>query len=357
LIAAGSSRSNLSGYESGIVPPAARPESHCCMRAQAVLALATFPFALAAASARAEPPPDPSNTFTVQIENDALNGTDRYYTSGLRLGWTSPTDSLPAGLSRIGHAILGDGQQRIALDLSQTLFTPFDTQISPPDPTDRPYAGVLLGSASLIQDTDRTRSVLAVGLGMIGPAALGEETQNGFHTIIGDAQNKGWGFQIPDQPVIQFTAQRIWRLPLATGGIEADVLPDLTAGAGTLEIYGLVGGQLRIGQGLGSDFGAPRILPGLTGSDAYVATRRFAWYVFAGVDGQAVGWNETLDGTPFGASAHVTRNPWVGEFQTGLVVIAYGVRFSFTHVIQTQEFANQHGGLFKFDSLAVSAKF
>jgi len=327
------------------------------MRAQAVLALAMFPLVLAAAAARADPPADPSNTITVQIENDALNGTDRYYTSGLRLGWTSPTDAVPAAVSRIGHALLGEGQQRIALDLSQTLFTPIDTQIAPPDPTDRPYAGVLLGSASLIQDTERTRSVLAVGAGVIGPAALGEETQNGFHTLIGDPQNKGWGFQIPNQPVVQLTAQRVWRLPLAAGGLQVDMLPDLAAGAGTLEIYGLAGAQFRIGQGLDSDFGAPRILPGLTGADAFVATRRFAWYVFAGADGQAVGWNETLDGTPFGASLHVTRTPFVGELQAGLVVIAFGVRFSFTHVVQTQEFTNQHGGLFKFDSLAVSAKF
>jgi hypothetical protein len=36
----------------------------------------------------------------------------------------------------------------------------------------------------------------------------------------------------------------------------------------------------------GHDFGASRLLPGLSGEDAYVQTRSFAWQVFGGVDGQ-----------------------------------------------------------------------
>ena len=59
---------------------------------------------------------------------------------------------------------------------------------------------------------------------------------------------------------------------------------------------------VRFGQGLQSDFGAPRVRPGLTGTDAYMATLPFAWYVFAGLDGQAVAWDETLDGLPFASS-------------------------------------------------------
>ena len=45
------------------------------------------------------PKQDPYNTLTIQWENDAastLKGTsDQYYTNGLRIGWTSPTDTLP----------------------------------------------------------------------------------------------------------------------------------------------------------------------------------------------------------------------------------------------------------------------
>jgi hypothetical protein len=254
--------------------------------------------------------------------------------------------------------LLGDGQQRFAVELSQLIFTPLLDNLVIPPPNDRPYAAILMGTVSLIQDTDTTRTALALGLGVIGPAALGRAVQNGVHDLVGQGNIRGWGTQIGNQPVIQLTADRTWRMPLGTlGALETDVLPAVTVGAGTFRIYGQAGGTVRLGQGLQSDFGAPRIRPGLTGTDAYAPTQPFAWYVFAGVDGQAVAWDETLDGLPFGASRHVTRTPFVGEFQAGFTVMAFGVRFTAMQVLQSNEFHGQRNGLFQFSSASVSVKF
>lgn len=307
----------------------------------------------------AAPPPDPASTITIQLENDFLvPDSDRYYTNGVRIGYTSPTDQVPGFLSQAGHYLLGEGQQRYAVELSQLMFTPDGTNLSNPLPTDRPYAAILMASLSLIQDTDDTRTALSAGLGLIGPAALGMQAQDAVHAIISQPQAKGWSTQIPNQPVVQLTAERIWRMKVGTlGGMEVDVLPSVTAGIGTFRIYALAGGQIRIGEGLDSDFGAPRIRPGLTGTDAYTPTRPFAWYVFFGGDGQVVGWDETLDGTPFGASRHVTRNPLVGELQGGVVLMAWGMRFTAAQVVQTREFDTQRGGVFSFSSFSVSFKF
>ncbi|MBV9248006.1 MAG: lipid A deacylase LpxR family protein [Acetobacteraceae bacterium] len=312
-----------------------------------------------AVSAQEVPKPDPYSTLTVQIENDSTNPhSDRYYTSGLRLGYTSPTGQVPGFLADFGHSLLGDGQQRLAVDLSQLIFTPDDTQASNPPLTDRPYAGILMGTFSLIQDTRDTRTALSLGLGIIGPAALGEEVQNGWHSVIGNTTSKGWGTQIPNQPVVQLTAERTWRLPLARpGGLELDALPELTAAAGTFRIYGQAGAQIRAGQGLDSDFGASRIRPGLTGTDAYAPTRDVAWYVFAGADGQAVAWDETLDGLPFGSSRHVSRVPFVGELQAGFTLIVWGIRLTASQTWQTAEFRTQRPGLFQFTSASLSFKF
>ena len=103
------------------------------------------------------------------------------------------------------------GLQRLSFDLSQNMFTPRVTQAPHPDPRDRPYAAELLGTASLIQDTDRTRNILSLGVGAIGPPALGEEAQNTVHRIIRAKTAKGWDFQLPGQPVVEITADRIWR--------------------------------------------------------------------------------------------------------------------------------------------------
>jgi lipid A 3-O-deacylase len=321
--------------------------------------MASCLLAATATAAAADPPADPNHTITIQLENDSTRpGSDNYYTSGERIAYTSPTGLVPAPLAAFGHLLLGDGQQRIALDVSQNIFTPRDDKATNPPLNDRPYAGVLLGTISLIQDTDTTRTALALGLGVIGPDAQGEQVQNGFHTLIGQGSIGGWRTQLGNQPVIQLTADRTWRVPLGgIGGMETDVLPSVTAGAGTFRIYGQAGGTLRVGQGLDSDFGAPRIRPGLTGTDAYVQTQPFAWYVFAGVDGQAVAWDETLDGLPFETSRHVTRQPFVGEAQFGVTLMAWGVRFTAMQVLQSNEFAHQGNGLFQFSSASVSFKF
>jgi hypothetical protein len=312
-----------------------------------------------AAAAIAEPPADPNHTITIQLENDSTRpGSDNYYTSGERIAYTSPTGLVPAPLAAFGHLLLGDGQQRFALEISQNIFTPLDDKVANPPLSDRPYAAVLMGTISLIQDTDTTRTALALGLGVIGPDALGEQVQNGFHSLIGQGSIGGWSTQIGNQPVVQLTADRTWRMPLGgIGGLESDLLPSVTVGAGTFRIYAQAGGTVRLGQGLQSDFGAPRIRPGLTGTDAYVQTQPFAWYLFAGVDGQAVAWDETLDGLPFETSRHVTAEPFVGEAQFGFTLMAWGARFTAMQVLQSNEFVHQRNGLFQFSSASVSVKF
>ena len=327
-------------------------------RPPAVL-MASCLLTITATAAAADPPADPNHIITIQLENDSTRpGSDNYYTSGERIAYTSPTGLVPGPLAAFGHALVGEGQQRFALELSQNIFTPRDDKAANPPLNDRPYAAVLLGTISLIQDTETSRTALALGLGVIGPDALGKQVQNGFHDAIGQGSVGGWSTQIGNQPVIQLTAERTWRVPLgAIGGLETDVLPSVSAGAGTFRIYGQAGGTFRLGQGLQSDFGAPRIRPGLTGTDAYVQTQPFAWYIFAGVDGQAVGWDETLDGLPFATSRHVTREPFVGEAQFGFTLMAWGARFTAMQVLQSNEFVHQGNGLFQFTSASVSFKF
>ncbi len=328
--------------------------------------LPTWCFPLGGLLAAATPalgaaPPDQDSIWTVQVENDAvstLKGTsDQYYTSGLRLGWTSGQDVV-GPVAVLGRNIWGDGTTRLSLEISQSLFTPRDTQVSPPPLDDRPYAGVLIATAGLVHDTEVVRDLLSVSLGVVGPAAQGEEVQNGFHSIIGDTSNRGWDYQLPDQPAFQLLAQRTYRVPVAQFSIfETDVLPSGTLSIGDIRDYAQVGGVVRFGQGLRSDFGTARIAPGLNGSDAYTNVRPFAWYAFAGADGQAVGYDVTIDGSTFRNDSRDVHHIWdVGEFEGGLAVLYYGVRLSYTQTWQTSEFKKEKS-LFNFGSLALSAKF
>ncbi|WP_428490111.1 lipid A deacylase LpxR family protein [Rhodopila sp.] len=316
---------------------------------------------LPAIAARAQPAPDTAGIWTLQDENASISAgtpTDRLYVNGLRLGWTSPTTVVPDFLADLGRTLWGNGQQRVAVDLMQQIYTPTDTSLVVPNRFDRPYAGVLLGNFSLMSDSADTRSVLTLSLGVVGPGSGAEDLQNGFHDLIGQNKTNGWGGQIQNTPAIELSHERTWRMPLGTvAGLETDALPALTVGVGDLRDYLQAGVTFRFGQGLNSDFGVPRVRPGLSGGDAFTPTRPFAWYVFGGVDGQAVAYDLLLQSTPFRGGPHVSSVWDVGEMQGGFAVMAYGMRLTFAYVAQTQEFQGQSGGLHQFGSASISFRF
>jgi hypothetical protein len=326
--------------------------------------------AWAAPAARAQtalPPSDDGSIYTVRIENDATGNTDEYYTGGEQVGWTGPTGAVPGFIARAGHALLGAGDQRLSIDISQSIFTPSDTQANPPDPNDRPYAATLLLTGQLIQDTERYRTRIGVQVGMLGPDAGGEMVQNDFHSLIGNTSNKGWDYQLDNRPELNVFVDRTYRVPLVNlvslpflnaAPVGIDLLPNATAFVGTEEVYGQVGAVLRLGQGLQDDFGAAKIMPGMSGGDAYDPDSGFAWYAFTGVDGQLVAYNTLLEGNSFSdGGPSVDKVPIVGEFELGLAVIWHGVRVTFSQTWQSHEFISQQGGWFDYGSVAVSARF
>lgn len=325
------------------------------------LATLTATFGLSAMAAQAQPAADPHSIWTIQDENASITtGTppDRFYVNGLQVGWFSPTGDVPDALAGLGRTLWESGQQRVGFDLTQQIYTPAGTASPVPSPYDRPYAGVLLGNFSLMSDTDDTRSTLTASFGLAGPGAGAEQVQNGFHNIIGQNHTVGWGSQIANTPVAELLHERIWRLPMGTvAGLETDALPSLTIAIGDLRDYVQTGVLFRFGQGLNSDFGVPRLRPGESGGDVFVPTRPFAWYVFAGADGQAVGYDLLLQSTPFRSGPHVSAIWDVGEMQAGFAVMAYGMRLTFAYVAQTQEFNGQTGGLHQFGSAALSFRF
>jgi lipid A 3-O-deacylase len=247
----------------------------------------------------------------------------------------------------------------VVVSVLQQIFTPADAHRTDPDPNDRPYAGLLLANLGLLSDTDTSRSIVQLSVGLVGPDSGGEALQNAFHDAIGQAHAAGWAHQIPDTAAVELIAGRTWRLPLTRlgDGLELDALPSLTGGVGDLRDYAQAGVTLRIGQGLNSDFGAPRLRPGLSGEDAFVATRPFAWYIFAGADGQVVGYDLLLQASPFRPGPEAPLERGVAEGQFGFSTLTRRFRLSFSYVLQSAEVQHQAGGVHQFFSGAIAAKF
>jgi len=317
----------------------------------------------AAGAARAqELPPDKTSIWTLQDENSSIstaNLTDKFYTNGLHLGYVSGTDGVPDAMQRVARALWsGGGQFRFAASLNQQIFTPSDTDVPYLPPGDEPYAGLLYGTMSLYRDTPDSRSMIGMSLGLVGPAALGQQLQNGFHLLINQNKAQGWHTQLDNEPLLELTSYRTYRLNLGSiGGLQTQALPNLGFGLGNLMIYGQTGMMLRIGQGLDADYGPPRLFPWNSGGDAFRPTRKFGWYVFLGAEGQGVVRNITLDGNDFSDGPSVKLNPLVGELEAGVAVIVFGTRLTYTQVMQSQTFEHQKGGPHQMGSLALSVRF
>lgn len=318
---------------------------------------------LAAAAARAEtlPPPDPRAAVSIVSDNDSYaRQTDRWYTAGNRFAWSSAEDRLPdplAALDRSLAGLFGAARGRWGLAFGQSLFTPEDKRRRDPDPRDRPYAGFLYGELSLDRRTATTLDRFSLTLGVVGPSALGRPTQDAIHSFIGDRPARGWHFQLQDEPVFNLAYDRIWRLPAVTlpGGVELDSLPAFTLAAGTVQTYAGLGTRIRIGQGLGADFGPARIRPSLGDAPAPIG-QGFGWYLFGGAGGRVVGRDIFLDGNTFRDSRSVDHRPFVGEAEFGAAVFWQNIRFSYTQVFRTKEFVGQRVGSV-FGAFALSLAF
>jgi hypothetical protein len=335
------------------------------MKNLALAALACAPLLapglLAPNPARAQ---DPYGTFAISLENDAFSRTDRNYTNGLQLAWRSPSADPPSWLAWINRIAAPffprDGAPRWGLALGQTIYTPSNTQATNPAPRDRPYAGWLYGAFTVSSESPTSYAAFEIALGVVGPSALGEQVQNGFHDLISDNPARGWDYQLKDEPGVLISVERKWRYNLSLfgdpHGLAFGVIPTLGANLGNVNTAAQAGLLVRFGQDLLADFGPPRIRPALAGSSFFEPTRPFSWYLFAGANGSAVAQDIFLDGNTWRDSRSVDRNVWVGEVVFGAAVILGPARVTFQAVERMREFQGQDKPS-RYASASLSLKF
>lgn len=301
---------------------------------------------------------DDAARITILEENDSIYfNSDKHYTQGIRAsdlgpalapasGWNRPFNWVGdlAPVFRDGGA---DTQRRYSVFLGQSIFTPKDLTLRPPDPTDRPYGGWLFVGASLLQETNRNMlENLELDAGVVGPGAFGKQVQNDFHQFIGDAQAKGWSNQIQNEPGVTLTYERFWRLPLVSlGGVSSDLVPQVGATVGNVFTYGEIGALLRVGHNLQADYGPVRIRPALSGTDYFDASHlegHYGYYWYIGAQGRVVGRNIFLDGNSFRQSPSVQARVLVADYLTGVTVFGgQAWRLDFSMARRTREFIGQ----------------
>jgi hypothetical protein len=327
--------------------------SHVAAFALAALLAAAFPSA-AATEAK-------NGVWTLLIENDLFYGSDRNYTSGVGLAWVASPKPPPEWAEKLARSVPWFpeiGTIRHGYVVGQNMYTPRDISLPDPPLDDRPYAGWLYATIGLGIDSPRQTDIVALTVGVVGPASLAEQSQKVIHRITGSAEPRGWDTQLRNEPGIELAYQRRWR-DVAKGnfaGFEYDVTPHAGGALGNVYTYANAGFTVRYGKRLTSDLGPMRIRPSPPGSGFFVPADTFSWYVFVGVDGRAVAHNVFLDGNTWRESRSVDKETLAGDLQWGAAVTWKGIRATYTHVRRTREFETQ-GPSSDFGAFAVSVAF
>jgi hypothetical protein len=328
----------------------------------ALLALIAAGF-VPAVAAEAEPP---RGVFSAQFDNDLFQGTDQNYTSGARFSYVAPmAPSHP--LRSFARALpLVEGDLRVSYALAQKIFTPVDVSQTQPIPDDEPYAGYLYVGIGIEAEQRREggRSILdsvELQVGVVGPAALGEQTQKAAHRLFGSEDPKGWDNQLNNEPAINLYYDRAWVGWYGTAvgppesGYRIDLSPYVGAALGNVYTYAAAGATLRFGPQLPPSLGPSSIRPGSPGTNYYRPVSDMRWYLFAALEGWAYARNIFLDGNTFTDSQSVDKYPFVGELRLGFTMQLGRYQLTFSESFGTRQFHGQESN--RFGTLSLSYAF
>lgn len=195
--------------------------------------------------------------ISVTLDNDLFVGNDNGYTNGLYVSvfdvgeksgkppshdfWVLPLMWI---MPKQGVEFAAN-----AYALGQTMSTPSDITIAVPDEDELPYSALLAMTNSYVTVSQGHADRVSTTIGIVGPAALGEEVQKFVHKIIGADEPLGWDTQLENELVFQLSRARIWRT-WSSATDHLDVLTLAEASAGTLQSGVGSGMMIRYGRNL-----------------------------------------------------------------------------------------------------------
>lgn len=306
--------------------------------------------------------------LSLSVENDLFGGgTDRFYTSGVRATWFNSRVDVPQGIDRLADEIptfdLNESTSTF-FSLGQNIYTPEDITLQAQPQDDRPWAAFLYGSVGLATVTQSESGFshideLEFTLGIIGPEALGEQTQKFIHKHISNSETpRGWRNQLDFEPGLVLSWQR--RVPYALSHdfehFNARVEPNFSVSLGNVRTNIGTGLMFVLGSSKEQDT-PPRVRPAVPGTGIFFSEKnKLDWQIFAGVDGRLVGRDIFLDGNTFSDSHSVDKKYLVGDVSTGISFSYADYRLSYTLNARSKEFDGQENESI-FGSVTLTKRF
>jgi len=286
--------------------------------------------------AHAEPAAADGERFALRIDNDFPAGTDAQYSSGLGLAYAWPAT----------RTAVGDDQDEVrnhAFGVQQSIYTPEKNGGT----RDRPYAATLTAAWTFNRRTPERLSSFSLVGGVLGPAANGEQVQNGFHQVFGSDRRQGWDQQVQARALLNANYLQLLRSrPWTLHAHSLDLIYAGGAAAGNLRDEVRAGLQLRLSRALPEDFGgAPlqdlgaALAPAFSPRPAGAAV----WYAFGAL---ARNWYDaTTDRPPAHDRRQIDSMAWRWEAGGGVQFACRHWRVDAALIVAGREYRQQPGAM------------
>lgn len=316
-------------------------------------------------------------TLNLYFENDLFSESDQNYTNGIRMSWISPDLSsyekdprIPKWMRQLNNGLhffhqLKDRDKlskNLVFSLGQLMYTPTTIDATELLVDERPYAGFLYSEMDYQIRGEGQLDTVGVLLGVVGPAALGRETQDFIHDLRGFDKFQGWDNQLENEFGLQLVYEHKRRI--FSGPVRQMLSHDLIGYAGlslgNVATYLDFGGEYRIGWQLPDDFGTSAVRPGGDNSAPGRGDPRLnssglsGLHVFFSLNSKFVVHDIFLDGNSCNDSHSVDKKPWVGNLASGFSFILGRWKISYAQVFRSKEFFKQSGS-HSYGSLSISA--
>ena len=262
------------------------------------------------------------NWMSATLDNDFFVNEDNGYTNGIYVSFFEISDdaqSIQQPVFWVKPLLWSMPIENVKTSVNiysagQTLTTPYDIEEKVPAEGTFPYSALLSFTNTYISVTPNYADRVSTTLGVVGPIAMGEQTQKAVHRVISAKTPRGWDTQLKNEVVFELSRGRTWRAWVADNG-RTDVLSGANASIGTLRSGVNTGIMLRYGQNLDDSYATVLLAESRTSNPIAVNE---GWFVFAGVE---VGYtfNQIFtDGNTFRNSRSIDYNHNSNSFTTGL---------------------------------------
>ncbi|QRV23480.1 lipid A deacylase LpxR family protein [Marinomonas foliarum] len=274
------------------------------------------------------------------LDNDFFVNEDNGYTNGLYVTFYDVNESgndshWPDFWVKPLMWTMSDAPVKTSANVysvGQTLNTAEDLTLANPPQGSFPYSAMISINNTYITTRDDHADRVSTTIGIVGPWALGKETQKAVHKVISAQDPKGWNTQLHNELVFELSRSRVWRSWVSEEDT-MDVLTGFDVSAGTLKSSTSTGIMFRYGRNLESSYATTLLAENRMSNPT--ATDN-GWFVYAGVK---VGYtfNQIFtDGNTFRDSRSIDYDHNTSVLSTGVsyawddIAIAFAINSPFT---------------------------